>query len=112
MKSYNDIYLEDSSSNIGTMLEYANLVGLDPIVFWDKFITSSISKEIEKGNPKYLCGYSALELFKNITELEIADINFIYPTKYYWAGWAITRYQNYKDISFFDIHHVSKKDKK
>ena len=104
MKSYNEIYLEDVATNIGTMLEYANLVGLDPIFFWDKFINSSISREIEKGNPKYLCGYSALELFKYITELNITDINFIYPTKYYWAGWAIARYQNFKDISFFDIN--------
>jgi DNA-binding Xre family transcriptional regulator len=29
---------------------------------------------------------------------------FSHPSEYYWVGWALAQYQNYRNISFFDIN--------
>ena len=61
IKPYNEIYLEDVESNIGSMLEYSACCEFDPTVIWEYFIHSKIAREIERGNPKYLAGYSGRE---------------------------------------------------
>ena len=94
MRSYDKIYLEHASVNIGTMFQYA------------VSCTSNISNEIEKGNPIYLVGHSAIDLFNYvINESEyITPECFYIPNEYYWVGWALAQYQNYRNISFFDIN--------
>ena len=106
MRSYDKIYLEHASVNIGTMFQYAVSCEYDPKMFWDMFCTSNISKEIEKGNPIYLVGHSAIDLFNYvINESEyITPECFYIPNEYYWAGWVLAQYQNFRNISFFDIN--------
>ena len=106
MRSYDKIYLEHASVNIGTMFHYAVSCEYDPKMFWDMFCISNISKEIEKGNPIYLVGHSAIDLFNYvINESEyITPERFYITNEYYWAGWALAQYQNLRNISFFDIN--------
>lgn len=112
IKSYDDVYLEDVSTNIGTMFQYAIDLGYDYNVFWDMFVSSFVAKEIEKGNPKYLVGHSAIDLLdfvinENKTNKIIVDPKpFFDLSAYYWGGWAIAQYQNYKNVSFFNLNKL------
>ena len=54
IKSYSNLYLPYVAENIGTMFEHAVDIGINPSVFWNKFINSKVAKQIEKGKLKYL----------------------------------------------------------
>lgn len=58
MESYRDIYVDDVSSNVGAMLECSFHCGLDPFAVWKMFVASNVALQIEKGNPRFLSGYS------------------------------------------------------
>lgn len=109
IKSYHYLYSEDVANNIGTIYQYAVNCGFDPIIFWNKFINSYVCKEIEMGNPKYLVGHSAIELFNFIIN-DSNNSDFIIPEpfysrpRFYWAGWSIAKYQHYRGISFYELN--------
>ena len=107
IKSYNDLYLSDVADNIGTMFEYATLCGYESKKFWSMFVCSEVAQQIEKGNPKYLSGYSGTDLVQIIINTKpvinrtkqgnlISDIAISKGGQYYWAGWALARYQHKK----------------
>ncbi len=110
MKSYDDKYLDSVATNLGTMFEYAVSYGYSPNVFWNVFASSEVAKQIEKGNPRFLVGYSAIDLLYQVVNgnMQDGDLLKISPffnrSRVYWAGWALAQYQNYKNISFFDIN--------
>ena len=110
-KSYNSLYNEVVSENIGFIYQYAVNCGFDPIIFWNKFINSYVCKEIEMGNPKYLVGHSAIELFNFIIN-DSNNSDFIIPepfysrSRFYWAGWSIAKYQHYRGLSFYELNKI------
>ncbi|MBQ8293050.1 MAG: helix-turn-helix transcriptional regulator [Bacilli bacterium] len=108
MRSYDINYLDAAATNLGTMFEYMTSLEYDPIISWSLFTNSYVSKEIEKGNPQFLVGHSALDLvnlvFKSNAELEVKP--FLNPSKYYWAGWIIAHYQNIRNISFYNLNNL------
>lgn len=110
-KSYNSLYNEVVSENIGFIYQYAVNCGFDPIIFWNKFINSYVCKEIEMGNPKYLVGHSAIELFNFIIN-DSNNSDFIIPEpfysrpRFYWAGWSIAKYQHYRGLSFYELNKI------
>ncbi len=110
IKSYDKKYLDSVATNIGTTLEYAVNCGFDPEEFWDLFTSSFVAKQIEKGNPRFLVGYSAIDLLNlvvNNTELnkmKLIPKPFFNRSKFYWAGWVLSQYQNNKAISFFNLN--------
>lgn len=112
IRSYDIIYLDDVATNIGTMFEYAIENGLDASKYWNMFVSSNVAKEIELGNPTYLSGYSAIDLFeRSLSENLFEDIlletrTFFTRSKYYWAGFVLAQYQNYKCISFYNINKL------
>ena len=112
IRSYDVGYLENVAVNIGTMLEYAIHSGYDLQNFWDMFASSDVAKQIEKGNPRFLAGYSAMDLLYLVVngyqsnEKELDTKPFFYRSEYYWVGWALVQYQNYTAISFFDINEA------
>lgn len=108
IESYNKIYLDDVSENIGTMFQYAVYYGYDPIMFWNMFCSSTLSYEIEHGNPKYMVGHSAIDLLNFVVDNnDFIMIDDIYDKdRFYWAGWALARYQNYKLKSFREINKL------
>ncbi len=109
IKSYDVKYVENVAVNIGTMFEYAVACGYDPVVFWNMFVSSDIAKQIEKGNPRYLVGYSAIDLVGYVVDTAAANGRLMSAkphynrSEFYWAGWALAQYQNYKVTSFFNI---------
>ena len=112
IKSYDVRYLDSVATNIGTMFEYAVSCGYEPKVYWDMFVASEVAKQIEKGNPRFLVGYSAIDLLESI--VNTTEVNgklldskpFFSRSEFYWAGWALAQYQNYKATSFFNINKV------
>lgn len=115
IKSYNDLYLSDVADNIGTMFEYAISCGYGPKKFWSMFVRSQVAQQIEKGNPKYLSGYSGIDFVQiiintnsiiNKTEKEnlISNITISNDGQYYWAGWALAQYQHRAGKSFYKIN--------
>ena len=110
-KSNNSLYNEVVSENIGFIYQYAVNCGFDPIIFWNKFINSYVCKEIEMGNPKYLVGHSAIELFNFIIN-DSNNSDFIIPEpfysrpRFYWAGWSIAKYQHYRGLSFYELNKI------
>lgn len=110
IRSYDVRYLDNVAANIGTMFEYAVACGFDPTVYWNQFAASDVAKQIEKGNPRFLVGYSARDLLDYVinttvsNEKLLASKAFFNRSKFYWAGWALAQYQNYKATSFFNIN--------
>lgn len=104
IKSYSKLYVENVAQNLGTMFQYAVNLGIEPIKYWEIFINSSVAKQIENGNPRYLAGMSAIELLIEVLNQEI-DIKLILDRdKYYWAGYVLAYYQNYKGFSFYRLN--------
>lgn len=107
-RSYDLTYLDNVATNIGTMYEYAVSCGCDPIKFWDMFTFSEVAKQIENGNPRFLAGYSAIDLLNFVinknTNYNLTPEPFFNRGRYYWAGWILAQYQNYKATSFYNIN--------
>ena len=105
MNAYSKIYLEDAMHNLAIMLDYGTQADGDPKKFFDRFIVSDISKQFERGNPKYLVGYSGIELARLVLKGTGADKT---DTSYspfgrsaeYWSGWALAYLQWYTGMSF------------
>ena len=110
IKSYNVEYLDNVAVNIGTMFEYAVNCGYEPKKFWEMFSSSDAAKQIEKGNPRFLAGCSAIDLLNCVISNTVSGGKPLTPepffgrSEFYWAGWALAQYQNYRAISFFNIN--------
>lgn len=117
IKSYDIIYLDNVTTNIGTMFEYAVSCGYDPIIYWNTFVSSNVAKEIERGNPRFLVGFSAIDLLEQVVccdetnKISLTTMPFYNRSKYFWAGWALAQYQNNKLISFFNLNKYFPIDK-
>ncbi len=108
IKSYDDMYMEIVGVNIGTMFEYANQLAYEPKEYWNMFENSYVAKQIEKGNPRFLAGFSAIDLLSMVTnkDEELKLTPFYTPSRFYWAGWAIANYQNYRGITFSNLNKI------
>ena len=105
MNAYSKIYLEDAMNNLAVMLDYGGIADGDPQTFFDRFVVSGISKQFEKGNPKYIAGYSGIELAElvlMVTGAKKADITYSPSGRSpeYWSGWALAYMQWHTGISF------------
>ncbi len=107
IKAYNDVYVGDVAESLGIMFECAVDNGLDPKIFWNTFINSNVAKQIEKGNPKYLC----CSFFDYLQEMyhgrmEFSDEQEIALNEFYWAGWILAQYQQRTGKSFYKINNT------
>lgn len=109
IKSYDESYLPYVAENVGAMFEYAVACGYRPVSFWRTFVVSKVAVEIEKGNPKFLVGYSAIDYVNfiiNTTKFQtkaLSNRSIISRDRYYWAGWALAQYQYNRGASFLTI---------
>ena len=103
--AYNDFYLELTQDKLGLMFELAKYTkNLDVDIFADKFISSPISKAFENGNPIYISGKSANELFGLVlNELPIDIEQRMDASPEYWVGWVLAYVQWYTRCSFKEI---------
>ena len=115
IKQYEKTYLADVADNLGLMLEYAAACQYNPIAIWEKFVRSNVAIEIERGNPKYLAGYSGrdyLEIVINTPSVFEYSSNkkLVLPKEYkqrddlYWAGYALAHLQYETSLSFYNIN--------
>jgi len=108
IKPYSKSYLDDVSDKLGTMLEYAIGNGFDPATFWKMFVSSKVATGIEKGNPKYLSGYSAFEYASIVVERSfgksISPDKKVQQDMSYWSGYALANLQYETGFSYFDLN--------
>ena len=108
--AYQEIYVNKTQNLLGDAFDYAvNTCGIPLDRFIKMFLTSSISKAIEKGDPKYIKGRSGIELVldiiyetKKIDFYIETNIDFV-RTKEYWIGYAIAYFQWYSNRKFSDL---------
>lgn len=111
--AYQEIYLSKAQSVLGDAFDYAintcNLSGSD---FVKLFVTSSVSKRMENGEPAYLAGKSGIEIVVEIIaetmgkELPIEPHEHFGRSREYWIGWAVAYYQWYSNRKYSDIFRV------
>lgn len=111
--AYQEIYLSKAQSVLGDAFDYAvNACGITGNDFVKLFITSSVSKRMENGEPAYLAGKSGIEIVVEIVaetknqELQIEHQEHFERSKEYWIGWAVAYYQWYSNRKYKDIFTV------
>jgi len=109
--AYNKLYLSHAMENLAVMFDCGiNRYGIPAHLFFCRFITSGISRQIENGNPKYLVGCSGLELADLVIELS-GGCQFkqnehtcsFGRSAEYWAGWVLAYYQWKYNRSFSEM---------
>ena len=100
MHAYDQTYLSDVMRNLGGMLDFAvNDCHFAIDAFLKIFVISGVAEQIEKGNPRYLSGYSGEELVWIVAEktgiqrkFPEAEVRYD-RTPEYWCGWISAYYQ-------------------
>ena len=97
--------------NLATMFDCGiNKYGLAAGLLFNRFITSGVSTQFERGNPAFTVGMSGLELFDAViwrsgggefTETQMSCSTGKSPE--YWAGWVLAYYQWKSCRRFSDI---------
>ena len=111
--AYQEIYLNKSQAALGEAFDYAiNTCGISSENFVKMFLVSSVSKKMEKGEPKYLAGKSGIEIAREIVfetmgkNLENEPSENFGRSKEYWIGWALAYYHWYTSRKYSDIFKV------
>ena len=109
--AYRETYLSKAMINIGDMFDFAiHGLGMDSDDFVSMFLSSSIHRRLENGEPKYLIGMSGIELALDI----VAKATGVEPiceatsdtagrSPDYWCGWALCYYQWLRNVPYDEI---------
>lgn len=98
-RAYKKTYLNGAMRNLAVMLDCGvKKYGYSIDEFYDKFLSSEVSRQFAKGNPRYLVGMSGAELADKVIEASGRVISPKNDGTYtvgpeYWAGWALAYYQ-------------------
>lgn len=108
--AYDENLLYKARNTMAWMFDYAiNTLGISLSVFFQMFLSSSVSENFENGDSSTIAGKSGPELvIKIINELDSdIEIKPIVATSdrspEYWLGWALSYYQWLKDETFSRI---------
>ena len=111
--AYQETYLSNAQAALGEAFDYAiNTCGISGENFVKMFLVSSVSKKMEKGEPKYLAGKSGIEIAREIVfetmnkNLENEPSESFGRSKEYWIGWALAYYHWYTSRKYSDIFKV------
>jgi len=111
--AYREIYLSNAQAALGEAFDYAiNTCEISGEIFVKLFLVSSVSKKIEKGEPKYLAGKSGIEIAREVIfetmgkTIETEPKESFDRSKEYWIGWALAYYQWYTSRKYSDIFKV------
>lgn len=111
--AYQEIYLSKAQSVLGDAFDYAlNTCGISGTDFVKLFVSSSVSKRMENGEPAYLAGKSGIEIVVEIIaetmgkELSTEPHERFGRSKEYWIGWAVAYYQWYSGRKYSEIFRV------
>ena len=111
--AYREMYLSNAQSAVGDAFDYAiNTCGISGKDFVKLFITSSVSKRMENGEPSFLAGKSGIEIAAEVVsetmgkKLDVAPEEHFGRSEEYWIGWAVAYYQWYSSRRYSDIFKV------
>ena len=111
--AYQEIYLSKAQAVLGDAFDYAdNTCDIQGSDFVKLFLTSSVSKRMENGEPAYLSGKSGIEIVREIVaetkgkELQIEAQDRFGRSREYWIGWVVAYYQWYSGRKYRDIFKV------
>ena len=97
MNAYSELYLNDAKNHMASLFDYAiNTCGFDADFFFSLFLTSSVSKGIDRGNPSVISSYEGAETTVKewYEEKKLPQLDFNQDrTPEYWAGWILAQYQ-------------------
>jgi len=113
IRAYSEEYIGAAQNTLGHAIDFAVMVlNIEPDIFGDAFIVSSVSRQFGTGNPKYVAGMNGCELARLVlTETHTSftdheDVMFLDKDAEYWAGWALAYYQWYSARTFMEILEV------
>ena len=113
-RAYNQTYLDDAMSNLGSAFDYAkNAFQIEMDDFYMFFVNSGIARQFGNGNPKYISGMSGIEIVLDVLNekenihREENKISYDYSCEY-WCGWILAYFQWYYCISFKDLSYYLK----
>lgn len=108
--AYDEIYLSNARNVMAVMLDVAvNHWRYSIGDFYHMFLNSVFSKRLEKGDFTVVAGRSGIELAQSVLESHGAEVpsgdieQSFFRSPEYWAGWALSYYQWYTNISFRTI---------
>ena len=105
-RAYKKTYLNGAMRNLAVMMDCGvRKYGYSIDEFYDKFLSSKVSRQFGKGNPRYLVGMSGAELADMVVEASGRSISNDNDGTYtvgleYWVGWVLAYYQWYCGFSF------------
>ena len=109
-RAYKKTYLNGAMRNLAVMMDCGvRKYGYSIEEFYDKFLSSAVSRQFASGNPRYLVGMSGAELADCVVEatggtvLKENDGTYSVGPEY-WAGWALAYYQWLTRRSFAYMH--------
>ena len=106
IRAYSESYLSDVMDGLGSMLDFAvNACGEDLRLFYARFLASGVATQIERGNPRYLCGLSGVEIALAVarrTGNPLAEVKPLIDmgSPEYWTGWTLAYLQWYLGMDF------------
>lgn len=106
--AYDKCYLLKAQNNLASMLDFAIYdLKEDLESFYQKFLKSKISSQIEQGESSIISGKSGVELTLEIIEDE-SLIKKYRPvanrSPEYWCGWALAYFQWQTNLTFKEIN--------
>ena len=109
-RAYKKTYLNDAMRNLAVMMDCGvRKYGYPIEEFYQRFLSSDVSRQFAAGNPRYLVGMSGAELADSVvqatggTVLKENDGTYMVGPEY-WAGWALAYYQWLSCRSFAYMH--------
>lgn len=108
IRAYNELYLENAMSVMGTMLDYAvNYHNQDIDEFFLAFLNEKkLSRQFETGQPNIVAGKSGVELYYLVSgksDKKAPDYVEIDRSPEYWVGWILAYCQWSMNRTFKDI---------
>jgi len=109
-RAYKKTYLNGAMRNLAVMMDCGvRKYGYPIEEFYDKFLSSEVSRQFGAGNPRYLVGMSGAELADLVVESSGGTILKENDGSYsvgpeYWAGWVLAYYQWLSRRSFAYMH--------
>ena len=97
--AYSEDLLPPAMRNLAVMMECGvNMYGIEPEMFYLRFLSSGVADGLGRGNPKYAIGLSGIELADEVIVLTGGKILPNTPPTYsvtpeFWAGWSLAYYQ-------------------
>lgn len=111
--AYREIYLSKAQAALGDAFDYAvNTCGIPGEDFVKLFVTSTISRRMENGEPAILAGKSGIEIALDVVlettgkRLDAEPAETLSRSREYWIGWAVAYYQWYSARSYSEIFQV------